>query len=177
MKKRLFLTGDQGCGKSTLIRNCLGGRLQTAGGFLTVRTGDGVELRDPQGKAEPVLFLELSQMPVFHGQLFSDRLRSLLLRKAAFAAADEIGGIELLLPQTREIWEDFFAAGIPCIGVVKNPSSAEKLSRRLRLGSEYLQAAENFRQWLLQDPDTMVIPMDARAEALTAQWAQEYAHD
>lgn len=177
MKKRLFLTGDQGCGKSTLIRQCLGSRLHTAGGFLTVRTDMGVELRAPDPAADPVVFLELSaKEPVFHKDRFLSGIRSLLSAEASFAVMDEIGGIELFLPETHAVLDRFFASGTPCIGVVKNPSSAEKLARRLGLDAGYLQAAEAFRQKLAADPDTAVIPADDQAEELVRQWAEEYGH-
>ena len=37
MKRRLFLTGPMGCGKSTAIAAALGNRLHDCGGFLTRR--------------------------------------------------------------------------------------------------------------------------------------------
>ena len=40
MKRRLFLTGDMGCGKSTAIRQALGDRMGRCGGFLTQRVYD-----------------------------------------------------------------------------------------------------------------------------------------
>ena len=41
MKKRLFLTGPSGIGKSTIIRQALGPALAYAGGFVTERVSDG----------------------------------------------------------------------------------------------------------------------------------------
>ena len=35
MEKHLFLTGPTGCGKTTLLRRALGGRLAEAGGLVT----------------------------------------------------------------------------------------------------------------------------------------------
>ena len=41
MRRHLFLSGPAFCGKSSLIREHLGRRLQTAGGFCTaLRTAD-----------------------------------------------------------------------------------------------------------------------------------------
>ena len=38
-KRHLFLTGEKGVGKSTLIKKILNGRKERIGGFLTVKTG------------------------------------------------------------------------------------------------------------------------------------------
>ena len=35
MKKHLFITGQEGCGKTALLRQELGGALAYAGGFIT----------------------------------------------------------------------------------------------------------------------------------------------
>ena len=45
MQKHLFLTGKAGCGKSLAIREVLGPKLQTAGGFVAET------MRDPGGAA------------------------------------------------------------------------------------------------------------------------------
>ena len=41
MRRRLFLTGPIGCGKSTLIAKALGSTVRHAGGFLTLRVIEG----------------------------------------------------------------------------------------------------------------------------------------
>lgn len=176
MKKRLFLTGDQGCGKSTLIRSVLGSAVRQAAGFLTVRTADGVSIQSPDG-ASAVPFLTLSgKEPVYAPQVFLQTAAVLLRKQAPFAVLDEIGGIELLSPAFHRLLDEFLEAGIPCLGVVKNASSAEKLCRRLQLGDGYPAAAAALRQKLAADPDTLLMETDARAAEVAAQWFTEYAH-
>ena len=55
IKRRLFLTGAIGCGKSTAISRALGSRLYRCGGFLTRRRTEGGRkyfcLEKPDGSA------------------------------------------------------------------------------------------------------------------------------
>ena len=176
MKKRLFLTGDQGCGKSTLIRTVLGNRLEAAGGFLTVHTGSAVEIRSLAGQFSPVPFLQFSAAdPVFSPEILLQAMHQALTPPMTFAVLDEIGGVELTEPAFFDILNRFFDTGIPCIGVMKNPSSAEKLCRRMGLGADYLQAAADLRLQLEQDSDTLLIQTGDAAREAVRLWAQKYA--
>ena len=177
MKKRLFLTGDQGCGKSTLIQTVLADRLEQAAGFLTVRTADGVEIRSPSGAFSPVLFLDFTAAePVFWPDRLFPAMKTAFRSPGSFAVLDEIGGIELTDPVFLPLLYSFLETGIPCIGVVKNPASAEKLCRRMGLDALYLQAAADLQESLAQDPHTAVISF-AEAQPFAERWVQEYLHD
>ena len=100
MKRRLFLTGPIGCGKSTTITQALGERTQQCGGFLTRRHRDPYlhfTLESPDGQYSET-FLDFSdRKPRLNLDVFS-RLGVPLLG-GDILVLDEIGGIDLLCPE------------------------------------------------------------------------------
>ena len=114
MKRHLFLSGPAFCGKSRLIRERLGTRLQAAGGFCTELSasedgGFGCRLM-PAAMAggaegyEKELFLDLRFSPPSHDSEVFRQTGVRLLEEAVwypFAVLDEIGGFELIIPQFR----------------------------------------------------------------------------
>lgn len=187
MRRRLFLTGPMGCGKSTAIAQALGSQSQLGGGFFTRRSVDpdgharSFFLETPDGK-EKAVFLDVSQgHPVVHADVFS-RLGARLLddNTARFVILDEIGGIEVLCPAFMEALERLWQRNIPCIGVIKGQAPAAALIRALGLPEEYAKAAGNLREFLENDPDTLVYHcehFDKTARNLAVQWCREYAYE
>ena len=96
MKKRLFLTGPMGCGKSTAIAQALGSTARRGGGFFTRRQLDssekltGFSLESPDG-ARGEIFLDFTQeKPVWNLSVFSQLGRDLLTDPdAPFLVLDE----------------------------------------------------------------------------------------
>ena len=193
MKKHLFLTGPSGFGKSTIIRQVLGGRLAMAGGFVTERVTDqegrllGFDLY-PAAHAggvegfQPLRFMDYSVTPpttdneVFRGPGVQ------ILQEAEyypFSVIDEFGGFELLIPQFRSALSDFLSGEQPCIGVLKEPGNAEELRRRFGLGEKYTLYTQRLREALEADEDTAIITLkergDITARRIVEQWAREYA--
>lgn len=187
MRRRLFLTGPMGCGKSTAIAQALGSQSQLGGGFFTRRSIDpdgharSFFLETPDGK-EKAVFLDVSQgHPVVHADVFS-RLGARLLddNTARFVILDEIGGIEVLCPTFMEALERLWQRNIPCIGVIKGQAPAAALIRALGLPEEYAKAAGNLREFLENDPNTLVYHsehFDETARNLAVQWCREYAYE
>ena len=113
MKRHLFLSGPAFSGKSRLIRKQLGSGLQNAGGFCTelCKAPDGSMLgcaMIPTAAAggvqglERELFLDMRSFPPAHDSEVFRVLGVRLLDEAAwypFAVLDEIGGIDLIIPQ------------------------------------------------------------------------------
>ena len=105
MKKKLFLTGPDRCGKSDMIREELGEAVRYAGGFITVRRRDeqgnvlGFDLTAADGSGGREPFLDLSgKRPVTRLEVFS-QMGTRLLDQAehrSYAVLDELGGVELL---------------------------------------------------------------------------------
>lgn len=185
MKKRLFLTGQKGCGKSTAIARALGDAACRGGGFFTRRQRDeagnflGFTLESPDGLRRQ-MFLEFSQgKRVWHPAVFTGLARELLSdQKAPFLILDEIGGVELQCPEFMQALQDVFARGVPCIGVMKGPGPSGDLVNALGLDEDYLKAARELRSFLSHDPDTLLYTcgqFDEQALALARQWVQEYA--
>ncbi len=193
MKKRLFLTGPSGVGKTTIIRQALGPSLAYAGGFVTERC------LDCQGKL--LGYDLLPAAAVLSGQAYQ-RWRFLdysgpkaekdnevfrsqgvrLLREAEyypFVLLDEIGGFEMLIPQFRDALAELLNSELPIIGVLKGPENAAAIRSRFGLGDKFTLLTDNLRSVLDRDGDTVLLqvkgPGDPVASRIAKAWAEEYA--
>lgn len=184
MKKRLFLAGASGCGKSTMLRQALGDKQRFSGGFLTLRDPDGTgfDLVRADEIGFRYRFLDFTERePRLDLQVFST-VGVRLLEQAAqhpFAVLDEIGGIELLEERFCAGLKRFLAGDTPCIGVMKGTGPAGMLVERLGLTAQYEAAHRRLYQFLEQDPDTLFIETTGRYDEQTryqvGQWVEEYA--
>ena len=192
MKKRLFLTGPSGIGKSSLLREELGWMLQTAGGLATVRSMDssgcllGYDLLPAAALSgvegfTPLRFLDYStDPPTRDNEIFRTEGVRLLAEATyyPFALLDEIGGYELLIPQFRRALEELLNSDTPLIGVLKGRENAAELQRRFDLGYKFDLQLDRLWAALSQDPDTVILPMKARGDPMcrniVAQWVREY---
>lgn len=175
MKRRLFLTGPIGCGKSTAIGRALGDRLPRCGGILTRRYREPhlhFVMESPDG-SERVTFLDFAKgKPEVNLSAFSD-----IRLTGKVVLLDEIGGIELLNPAFAAELEHVLAGDIPVLGVIKGEGPAGALIESLGLTGEYERIASRLRQHLREDGDTLVYECgqyDERALGLAQQWAEEY---
>lgn len=178
MKRRLFLTGPIGCGKSTAIASALGERITRCGGFVTRR------YREPRlhftmeslDRKRAETFLDFADgKPEIHLSVFSGApLQGKVL------VLDEIGGIELLNPDFTAALEAVLRGDTPILGVIKGDGPAGALVEALGLTVEYARAASRLREQLCSDRDTLVYEcgqFDQKALYLAEQWVKEYAHD
>lgn len=181
MKRRLFLTGAIGCGKSTAIERALGDRTKTLGGFRTRRLigTDGhpaaFYLENPDGSGKETFLNFASGKPELDLQVFSR-----VTLQGSVLILDEIGGIELLNPDFTTALEVVLSSDTPIIGVVKGPGPAGALVQALGLTEEYESAAAALRLFLKNDPETTLYEcgqFDENARLLAEQWAEEYLHD
>lgn len=181
MKRRLFLTGPIGCGKSTAIAGALGPRIAQCGGFLTRRYRQPhlhFTLESPDGTKKGPFLDFASGKPVLDLQVFSAMGISAL--QADVLILDEIGGIELLNPDFAAALDALLDRNVPVLGVLKGAGPAGALIEALGLTVEYRLAADRLRQRLSADPDTYVYECglyDENARLLAGQWAEEYLHD
>lgn len=181
MKRRLFLTGPMGCGKSTAIAKALGDKIHRCGGFLTRRHREkalSFTLESPDG-LDCETFLDFpAGKPRLNMDVF-DRLGVSLLR-GNILVLDEIGGVELLCPEFAAALDHLLQTDIPILGVMKGPGPAGALIETLGLSDEYLRAADRLRSRLSHDKDTLLYEcgqFDENALRLAEQWAEEYLHD
>lgn len=193
MKKRLFLTGPSGVGKSTIIRQALGPSLAYAGGFVTERVTDdrGKLLGFDMLPAAAALnglgfqrwrFLDYGgAKPAKDNEVFRNQgVR--LLREAEyypFVLLDEIGGFEMLIPQFRDALAELLNSELPIIGVLKGPESAAAIRRSFGLGDRFTALTDNLRSVLGRDGDTVLLqvkgPGDPAVSRIAKAWAEEYA--
>lgn len=187
MRKRLFLTGPDRCGKSDMIHRALGEKIARAGGFVTVRNRDShgqvisfdlyaADRTGPRGR-----FLEfVNGKPVTHLEVFS-QTGTRLLRQAEnrpFAVLDELGGVELLDDGFVRELAKLIRTDTPCIGVLRG-SGAGKVVGVMGLNLRYELARRVLRDQLMKDPDTLVVETtglnDEKAMELVNAWVAEYA--
>lgn len=184
MKRRLFLTGEMGCGKSTAILTAAGESLPRFGGFLTRRVRDAqgnalsFYLASPDGMKKATFLDCTGPQARVHTEVF--RVLAPELMTGDFVILDEIGGMELLCPEFVAALEKLLAAGIPILGVLKGEGPASAMIRRLGLAEEYETAAKQLRQRLAEDENTCIYHcsrFDPQALALAEQWVKEYVHE
>ena len=184
MKRRLFLTGPIGCGKSTAIATAIGDKLPEFGGFLTKRTrndmGQAIAfyLESPDGSQKEVFLDCETVFPKIAMEVFEKTAPNLL--KGKCIVLDEIGGLELLCPAFMAALDALLESDIPVIGVVKGEGSADAMIQKLGLTKEYEMAANRFRETLKNDLDTQVYEcgmFDKYALALAQVWVKEYTHE
>ena len=177
MKRRLFLTGPIGCGKSTAIAAALGDKITLCGGFLTRR------YREPHlhfavespNRTQTETFLSFSTgKPEMNLSAFSR-----FPLDGDVLVLDEIGGIELLDPGFAAALDRVLDSGVPILGVLKGDGPAGALIKTLGLTESYRLAAARLRARLQADPDTLMYPcgqFDETARQLAAQWVEENFH-
>lgn len=184
MKRRLFLTGRIGCGKSTAILTAIGEKLPSFGGFLTRRIrnekGQAIAfmLASPDGSRERIFLDCTCGTPEIHMEVF--RTLAPELMQGRYLILDEIGGMELLQPEFVAALDMLLDSDIPIIGVVKGDAAATAMIRRLGLTEKYEAASSALRSRLSNDENTLLYPCgqyDAQALALCREWVEEYAHD
>lgn len=194
MRRRLFLLGDIGCGKTTLLRNTPGLFTAKTGGFVTERVlGAGGSLSGfvlrpawavsgKTGPAYPFLTAGADGF-VRDDRVFAQEAPGLLdeAAQAPFAVLDEFGGLELLVPEFFEALLRFLSSTTPCVGVLKAPGASKRLSSTLSLPHTYQNAWERLYALLRADCDTELFETfghgDGRAEAALCAWSAEYTQN
>ena len=183
--KHLFLTGSVGCGKSTSIATALGEHLPKAGGFLTVRqrddTGRAIAywLKRPDGSDGQVIIDYSAKPYTMHLEVFED-LGVRLAEEAKqydYVLLDEIGGFEVLSDVFMDALMKILESDIPCIGVMKGEGPASKMIQKLGLGDVYVQRAEQLRQWMRQDENTLLYEcsqFDPEGLRLAREWVSAH---
>ncbi len=154
MGKFLFLKGDSGEGKTTLLFECLKPWHQIMGGFYSQRllNEDGMTMGFRMVPADeewiPAAAYKKELTNIFiqrneHGfqkdlQFFKtdgiEILRSSAQRKLCLL--DEIGGVELFVPEFMEEVLCRIDSQIPCIGVLKSQKNLQSMRTRVPTESD-----------------------------------------
>lgn len=182
--KRLFLTGDMGCGKSTAIARALGDRLGRCGGFLTQRVYDdqgvlqGFRICSTDGSESMDFLVFINGNPMIYPVSFETLGVKLL--KGQTLVLDEIGGVELLCPRFRDALYQVLGSDIPILGVLKGQNPQTAMMDKLSLRQDYIAAVRDLYDLLQNDPDTVIYEctkFDENALRLAGQWAEEQFHE
>lgn len=181
--------GPIGCGKSSLIRSCLGEDAAKAGGFVTLRRVEGDRLLGFDLAPARALVAENAPRQCFldfTGEIRKDNgvfenFGTQLLAQAGeypFAVADEFGGMELENAAFRRALYAFLSGDTPCVGVLKTPQASAALTRRTGLGGNYPALYAELKACLEADPQTELLPVtgwaDRHAQAVLEKWAESY---
>lgn len=156
MKRHLFLQGEPGLGKSSLLRKALLPHLKDVGGFFVSRVIIGGKTRgfslnpvgDPEGyclnkrvtglAAVANLFLHSDEAGTWHSRLdvFSGAAAASLThtRGKKLLLLDEIGGVDLGCPEFVALVREVLKGPLPVLGVIKSPGNYRLLADRLNKG-------------------------------------------
>ena len=147
-KKSLFLTGNSGEGKTTLLFQCLKPYRAVTGGFFSQRlvseSGDtvGFRLASANEEWEPKICYQDGLTNIFlkrtkegivsFPEVFQKEGRELLTNHGdhKLILLDEIGGVELLIPEFMEAVYACLNGPKPCIGVIKSRNNFAMMMAR-----------------------------------------------
>lgn len=192
MERHLFITGSMGTDKSKLIREKLGIRLMSAGGYITDMAIDengmllGLELFPAAAAAgaagfEGERFLDCRSFPPSHDNEVFRNSGVRLLEEAQFypyAVIDEFGGYETVIPQFRNALRELLSSNLPVIGTLKPADEADMMRQSLGLGERVNEHITQLWTLMESDPDTRIIDLDscdeAQAESAVLEWIAQY---
>ncbi|MBQ6583034.1 MAG: hypothetical protein IJH77_04310 [Mogibacterium sp.] len=172
--KHLFLEGPIQIGKSTLLRQFLLTYRNRLGGFSSQRLLDaegnvqGYRITDvqdfcleqPYDPSLPGIFLTRTAEGTRRDpSVFTDYAPVLLQNSLTsdLILLDEIGGMELLVPEFHRAVTTLLAGDTPCIGVLKSPDNAERTGRHHPDRSALLDANRNLRRELTETFDAQIL--------------------
>ncbi|EXG86913.1 putative nucleotide kinase [Clostridium sp. ASBs410] len=178
MERFLFLKGDSGEGKTTLLFECLKPWHPMAGGFYSQRllNEDGMTMGFRMVPAEeewiPATAYKKGMTNVFierteHGfqknlQFFkTDGIK--ILRSSAHKELfllDEIGGIELFVPEFMEEVLCCIDSQVPCIGVLKSHKNLEAMSTRVPTEPDPDKLLRNLEEKLVKRSNGRILTFD-----------------
>lgn len=163
----IFLQGQRGIGKSTLLREVLRPAAPILAGFSTQRlmeAGNTIGYRavSTEGELCPVeTFYKAHTKGVFllRGKPNVSVLEQTILQlerdsqkeHVKLILLDEIGGIELVSEQFMRSINRLLSGGKPCIGVFKSAENMAHTRSMLQLESCYFELHEKLEQCIIQN--------------------------
>lgn len=192
--KNLFLEGNSGTGKTTLILDSLGKRMEYAGGFSVARLHEdngrcaGFRVRRAQGvKAadEPVdddsegIFIRFLPEKGYRDTSTFTSLAGKYLeesRDSRFILLDEFGGMELKDSEFVGKLRRVVASDTPCIGVIKSRENALHMMKCMPDREDFEREYDELREYMEKETNTLIFRLTANnkeeAEKLIAEWME-----
>ena len=173
----LFLEGTIGCGKSTLIRDCLMPFRAETGGLVSQRLFDDhrkvsgyritsaedfeINIPVPSSLDGVFRYNDPDGNIIKDPNVFETTGVSLLqnTKNKKIILLDEIGGSELLCPEFKKTLYDTLSGGLPCIGVLKPAANAAHMIRTANYPKEISIENEKLRQWMLSRGDCKILTL------------------
>jgi nucleoside-triphosphatase THEP1 len=187
--KHLFLMGDIGCGKSTLIKNELKSHLDKVGGFYVQRIYKDNSLKgfrmcnvsENDYTLDYHLTSDVCDFPLFiekitetnwkiEENIFLDSFNNIFKNKTgkSLILMDEIGGFELNNTYiTKQIF-DMLEGHIPIIGVIKSPKNKEVMKKILSNNSMLNNKDQNLAK-LINHPNIELLHLDNSNKAVITE--------
>ena len=186
MISKLFLQGPSGCGKTSLILQTLQQAKLAAGGFIVQRlllpTGVRAYCLTPTAEvSSPCLPYNPEQAGIFlnitadGAQFSADNFLqqfTVLTQNQPFLILDEIGGIELQLPQVRQRLHELLCSDSVILGVWKSRTNLEQMIQRGGLMSDLLDYHDELETLLTATQDVQLIDHLPSIEELQGFLAQ-----
>ena len=184
MKKHFYLVCDSYDNAFEKVRTAFKEKLLSAGGFVSMKEGDGTFSLYPAAAAvcredyEGREFMRLSS-PLWHDTEAFRENGVRLIEEAEyypFALLAYIGGFELLIPQFRSALSDIISSELPTFAILLSESETENLRRILGIGDKLTAYSERFRAAVGADEDSFCVnTCDAACDELIRAWVTEYA--
>lgn len=197
MKQHLFLKGNSGIGKTTLLRELLTPYFGEIGGFLTQRlldesgetagfrlvSLDGERWPESVGRYEPGIEHLFIQRTMDgwkkYPQVFESYGVKLLTqgRGKKLCYLDEIGGIEMKSEAFMNALYGLLEQDVCCIGVLKNERNLSSMGTRVPITEDSASRRDRLEQELTETCGAVVIPyLEQETEAIRSQvemWISE----
>lgn len=178
MRKHLFLEGPIREGKSTLIRRLIKNHLPETGGFSSQRllndSGETVGFRIvpasqamalterySSGLSDVFLYFNGGETVVKPGA-FADTIVKYLEGSVGkrLILMDEIGGIELQMPEIRQALNRVLNGTVPCLGVLKLENSMRDMCRNPCVDGINIEHHLKFRKNIEERLDAQIVSFD-----------------
>ncbi len=192
MKKHFFLEGPIQQGKSTLIRKLIQDHLELVGGFSSQRllNDDGKTVGFRIVPAEEAMELTRKYSPSltnvflhFDGgktkrtfEVFTDAAIRFLRESDGkkLILLDEIGGVELLLPEFREALYNILMKNVPCLGVLKLEQSIRHMCSNANISDDCVTYHLQLRDHLVNHYDADMIRFERNCSETVEKTMKEF---
>lgn len=192
MRKHIFFEGAIQEGKSTLIRKLIGRHLKDVGGFSSQRLLN--DLGETMGfrivPASDAMFLTRKYSPdltdvflLFNDgeikmtpEIFADTAIKYMRKgqEKKLILLDEIGGVEMLMPEFREELYEVLKGEVPCLGVLKLEVNNRHMCRNANINHACIDYHLQLRDSLVNGHEADLLRFERKYAANTENVLQDF---